>query len=244
MDFNWDRAIKRNSDALQAIVVRLFAMAGLSGRVMTDVLPRHIYYKILLILRPAESAVRRLILTASRGLVIKLKPSRPVPAGFSITRKEGSDTERAEPIPAFQLIDPRKSFGWFWNPRDDEAAAAAAKANPFAGLFDEAPPFVLPPPLYPDDDGPGGPGQLIRRLLALKGALDDLPKQARRLARWRARRELTRKPNGQLATGYYTCSSRPGLPPGWSDKRRHDIDDILKECHALAQYACHTPNTS
>jgi hypothetical protein len=244
MEFNWDRAIKRNSEALQRIVVRLFAMAGLSGRVMTDVLPRHIYRNILLILRPAESALRRLILTASRGLVVKLRPSRPVPAGFSIERKEVSDIERAEPIPAFQLIDPRKTFGAFWLPLEDEPEAAALAGKPFTGLFDEGPPYATPPPLYPDDDGPGGPGQLIRRLLALKGALDDLPKQARRLARWRARRELTRKPNGQLAKGYYACSSRPGLPPGWSDKRRHDIDDILKECHALAQYACHTPNTS
>jgi hypothetical protein len=246
MEFDWDRAIKINSEALQRIVAALFAMAGLAGAVMSDVLPRHIYRNILLILRPAESAVRRLILMASRGLVVKVGVSRPAPAGFSIPQpREGSDTEGPERIPAFQIIDPRKRFDWFWKEYANEPGASAPAGVPRIVSFDgNGPQFAPPPPLYPEDDGPGGPAQLIRRLLAIKGALDDLPKQARRLARWRARRELTKNPNGHLAKGYYTCSSRPGLPPGWSDKRRHDIDDILKECHALAKYACETPNTS
>jgi hypothetical protein len=223
--------------------VRLFAMAGLSGRVMTDVLPRHIYYKILLILRPAESALRRLILTASRGLVVKVGVSRPAPAGFSIKPREGSDAER---VPAFQIIDPRKRFDWVWKEYANEPEASAAPPSvPRIVSFDSnGPQFAPPPPLYPDDDGPGGPAQLIRRLLAIKGALDDLPKQARRLARWRARRELTKNPNGLFKKGYYDCSSRPGLPPGWRDKRLHDVDDVLKECHRLAKYVCETPNTS
>jgi hypothetical protein len=37
---------------------------------------------------------------------------------------------------------------------------------------------------------------------------------------------------------------RPGLPPGHCDRRMHDIDDILLECHRLALYAESQPDTS
>ncbi len=71
----------------------------------TFTLPRHLYAAILLILRPAESAIRRLIVIAARGIIIKFRPSRPLPTFFaSFASATGSHT------PSFQLIDPLKHF--------------------------------------------------------------------------------------------------------------------------------------
>jgi hypothetical protein len=62
--------------------------------------------------------------------------------------------------------------------------------------------------------------------MAIKQALDDLPAQAKRLARWRMRRQAQAKSTSAL---------RPGRPPGHRKKETHDIDAVLKECHTLAR---------
>ncbi len=79
---DWDLAIKRNSEVLVEIVADLFAMLGLVA--LTDTvsrLPWPTYRAVLRILRPAESALRRLIVVAARGLVIAPAASRPKRAG-------------------------------------------------------------------------------------------------------------------------------------------------------------------
>ncbi len=98
---DWDLAIKRNSEALNGIIAALFTLLGDAtvGRI-----PRSVYYAVLRVLRPAESAMRRLIVIAARGLVVKLAPSRPMPKG-QIIGKGG--TPRSS---AFQLFDTRKDF--------------------------------------------------------------------------------------------------------------------------------------
>ena len=80
---DWDLAIKRNSEALKGIVEALFAMLGLVGEATVSRIPQPLHRAVLRVLRPAESAVRRLIIIAARGLVVKLPaaPSRPMPAG-------------------------------------------------------------------------------------------------------------------------------------------------------------------
>ena len=71
-------AIKRNSEALKGIIAELFAMLGLDdddhgfrGFRIPSIAPCCGCFG------PAESAVRRLIVIAARGLVVKLAPSRP-----------------------------------------------------------------------------------------------------------------------------------------------------------------------
>jgi hypothetical protein len=61
-----------------------------------------------------------------------------------------------------------------------------------------------------------------------------LPRQARRLARWRARRASDVRPCQPL---------RRGRPPGHRRRPSRDIDLVLRECHALAQDALQ-PDTS
>ena len=75
---DWARAIERNSEALKGIVATLFAMLGLVGDATVARLPPSLHSAVLRLLRPAESAVRRLIVIAARGLEVKPAPSRAI----------------------------------------------------------------------------------------------------------------------------------------------------------------------
>ena len=101
---DWDLAIKRNSEALKGIIAALFAMLGLDGTETVGRIPHRLHRAVLRVLRPAESAVRRLIVVAARGLVVKVAPSRPMPKGQRIGK--GSGPSR----PAFKLCDKRIFF--------------------------------------------------------------------------------------------------------------------------------------
>ena len=98
---NWDLAIKRNSEALRGIIATLFAM--LSDATVARI-PHPLHRAVLQVLRPAESAMRRLIVIAARGVVVKVAPSRPMPKGLKIGKGGGSR------LPAFKLFDTRKDF--------------------------------------------------------------------------------------------------------------------------------------
>jgi hypothetical protein len=101
---DWDLAIKRNSEALKAIIESLFAMLGLAGEATMTRIPQPLYRTVLLVLRPAESALRRLIIIAARGVVVKVAPSRPMPKG-QVIGKGGQSR-----LSSFQLYDTRKNF--------------------------------------------------------------------------------------------------------------------------------------
>ena len=73
---DWEHAIKRNSEVLAGIVESLFVMLGLVGDATVTRLPWPAYRAVLRVLRPAESALRRLIVVAARGLVVE--PAAPV----------------------------------------------------------------------------------------------------------------------------------------------------------------------
>ena len=71
---DWDLAIKRNSEALKGIIEALFVMLG---DATVSRIPKPLHRAVLRVLRPAESAVRRLVVIAARGLVVKLAPCGP-----------------------------------------------------------------------------------------------------------------------------------------------------------------------
>ena len=226
---DWDLAIKRNSEALKGIIEALFVMLGLSVTDTVSRIPRSLHSAVLLVLRPAESAVRRLIIIAARGLVVKLVPSRPMPKGHVIG-KGGA------PRSSFQLFDTRKNF-----PELRQHRVKYAKHPPrvlFLGpdsrvddLWPAPPPAAAPP-----SDGLVNAERITRRLQALKSALDDLPRQARRMARWRMRREKAKAPK-------FRSPLRPGPPPGRRKRQIHEVDEILADCHWLAWDAM-KPDTS
>ncbi len=228
-DGHWDLAIKRNSKALKAVIEALFVLLGLSGDVPVGRILPSLRRAVLRVLRPAESAVRRLIVIAARDVVVELAASRPMPAGKAIGKGRGNSS------PAFQLFDPRK--------RLKRARAMKLKRMeprihffPYdprvAALFPAPKPVVEPPP----PDGLVSAQRLSRRLQALKSALDDLPRQAKRLVRWEQRRMASPYPK-------FLSPLRSGHPPGHRRKHTHEVDDVLKECDRLAWHAM-KPNTS
>ena len=228
---DWARAIERNSEALKGIVAALFAMLGLAGTDMAARIPQPLHSAVLRVLRPAESAVRRLVVIAARGLVVKLAPSRPKPVG---PIGKGGGSRR----PSFQLFDPRKNFAALRQHRRRPARIAPRihffGSDPrVAALWSARPPVADP---APPPDGLVNAQRLTRRLDALKLALEDLPRQAKRLARWRVRRENAPSPK-------FRSPLRPGHPPGHRRKSVHEVDEVLADCHGLACYAME-PDTS
>jgi hypothetical protein len=222
-DFNWAGAIELNREALGRIVAALFALLGLDGTETVGRIPHRLHRAVLRVLRPAESAVRRLIVVAARGLVVKVAPSRPMPKGHRIGK--GSGPSR----PAFKLCDKRIFFPELSNRRIKYAKYPPrihffGLGSTVDDLWPGRPPVVAPslPP-----DGLINAARLSRRLNALKLALDDLPRQARRMARWRVRREAMKSPK-------FKSPLRPGPPPGRRKRHIHPIDEILADCHALA----------
>ena len=232
-NLDWALAIERNTEALKGIVASLFAMLGLENDAPGLRLPRSVHSAVLRVLRPAEYAMRRLIVIAARGLVVKLAASRPIsrplPAGPIGKGGQGSPSR-----PSFQLFDPRKNFA---RRRRRRPARNPPRIHFFGShgmvTWEARPPVVGP---IPPADGLVGAERLSRRLQALKLALDDLPRQARRLARWRVRRENMPSPK-------FKSPIRPGAPPGTRRKPVHPIDKVLTECHWLA-WEAERPDTS
>ncbi len=223
---DWDLAIKRNSEALAGIVETLFAMLGLVGDTTVSRLPWPTYRAVLRVLRPAESALRRLIVVAARGLVVKPGSSRRNPAGVKRTRKGGYMRSAS-----FQLFDPRTRI---MLPRLRTPRRPGPRIHMFNAdgelvtIWPPPRPAASPAPApAKSDDGLVNGARLIRRLEALEAALADLPRQARRLARWRMRQETSPNPS-------FKSPLRPGSPPGYRRRAVHQVDDLLSECQWLA----------
>ena len=220
---DWDLAIKRNSEALMTMLDTLFSMLGIVGNATVGRIPQPLHRAVGLVLRPAESAVRRLIIIVARGLIVKVAPSRPMPKGTIIGKGSGQSR------PSFKLFDTRKDF-----PELRQHRIKYAKHPPRIHFFGDdarvdalwpAPkPAAIP---APPPDGLVNAQCITRRLRALKLALEDLPRQARRMARWRLRREAMPNPK-------FKSPLRPGPPPGHRKRQIHPIDEILADCHALA----------
>jgi hypothetical protein len=220
---DWARAIEINQSALTRIVAALIALVGLAAGGAMARLPRPVYRAALNVLRPAESAVRRLIVIAAQGVVVKLHAVRAMPAGLALS-KAGSVRV------SFQLFDARRRSGVL-QPR-----SAGPKVEPRVFVFGANPLVPLFQPQKPagaeaePGDGMAGAERLGRRLQAIKMALENVGAQVKRLARWQARRD-------RMANPKFRSPLRPGLPPGHRNEPREDIDRTLSECHALARDA-------
>ena len=213
---DWDRAVAVNREALLRIVQGFVALlAAFHGELR---LPLGIYRAVALGLFKSESAVRRLIVIAARGLTVALKPSRPMPKGLAIQPKG----QTSRPM-AFPLFDARVAYSWVEEPPritgprirtvdvpDPRSQFLALFKRPASGLISEAATTLL-----------------RRRLAATLAALGNIPKEAIRMAKWKARRLAMANPK-------YISPIRPGPPPGRDKYSKADIDLILRECHALA----------
>jgi hypothetical protein len=239
-----DPAVARNRDLLAGIVAMLAAMVGLTAGRVVGRIEKALRLEVLRILRPAEAAVRRLIFIAAHGVVAKTATPRTVPEFAKFPRGE-----RKPRRPSFRLTDPMAPMVGYHVVSD-----AASGHVPFAqrgprirsiAPVDPTVPALLATrrskPDRPDDDDVRSKA-LIERLQAIASALDNIPRQAQRLARWTARRAAAAKQ--RLV---YTSPLRAGPPPGSRKEPVHDVDRILTECHIRAfdvRRLARQPNTS
>jgi hypothetical protein len=223
--WSWEGVIERNTTLLKPIVEALFAMLGLATR-----LPPPVYRRVLRLLRPTESAVRRLIVIAARGVVVKPVAVRPKLVGPITGKGKRSGC-------SFPLFDTRKSFPELRKKKVMRVVPRfyLAGYDPRVATLWPTPQPPVPPPATVSD-GLVDAARITRRLQALASALEDLPRQAKRLARWR----LKRANISHLKMRY---PMRPGRPPGYRKKKLHEIDEILIDCHYFAWEAL-KPDTS
>lgn len=209
---NLTLAIDIHRKHLLRLVVALVALVTSGdGR-----LERRARLRVLAVLRPAEAAVRRLILVAAHVL----KPE----AGRVRVRRDGPPIgliPRGEGPGAFALFDPRLRV-------DATGAGPEPRISWFDGN-DTVRAGNMPPM---EEELPYATG-IVRRLASIQAALGDLPKQARRLARAQVRR--------RAAGSLILRPMRPGRPPGHRDRPRMAVERVLAECQTLA---VQVPDTS
>jgi hypothetical protein len=219
---------------------------------LSPALPRHLHRAMLMLLRPAEAAARRLIIAAARGLVVELPPRSPgiamQPADFASAAeaKPAATTHAARPrAKNLPLLDPLK------NPsrvRDRHMPAHAIPRIPSLG--DDWPYRSLPP----SRDDPIDAARLSLRLQALAAALDDLPAQAERFARWKARNDAARarvkegrepwRPRrlSPLKRGPPPAGRLPHFDPDAPRRKNiREVGETLAHASAMAHYALEPP---
>ncbi|WP_127521233.1 hypothetical protein [Mesorhizobium sp. Z1-4] len=275
-------AIERNRVALRRIVLSLFAMlaeAGIPGAGpaasgssrpldafrhatgMTDFglrpipasLPRHLWCAVLRLLRPAESAARRLIIAAARGIAVTVPSANGTSA---VLPRKANGTKHAASAPrtlTFPLLDPLR------DPLRQRRCMTPPYAAPRIMLPGVIEPFRPPPPPAPDDAVSAA--RLGQRLAALAAVLDDLPGHARRFARWKAHLNAGSGNAGRVRRNSPLRAGRPpgGRLSGWDASARdaaaararalggrpvREIDLILAHAHELAFDALTCPDTS
>ncbi len=226
LSFNqiWDDAVARNAEALAGVAAELLAFLAVYSSTDAAGIPRRIHATILRVLRPAESALRRLIVISARDVSFESVPPR-VRLEQAVHPKPRRPASRM----SFRLFDPRKRFGaqrvnyTTFAPRISFISPDA----PFSPLS-----LHLQTPYERQlsasaSDRHVSARHLRLRLAALVSALGNMPHQARRLARLRFNRENKKPPR-------YFSPLRPGNPPGHRNRSGHEIDDILAECHKFA----------
>ncbi|NMG42070.1 hypothetical protein GRZ55_22890, partial [Chelativorans sp. ZYF759] len=146
-------------------------------------LPRILWRAILALLRPAESAARRLIIAAAKGLTVPPpRPRQPKPRpqpiepllrrlGIAVMMAPANATRDgtsspAKRIPAFPLFDPPRRLALYGRRRPTVPPHAAPRIV-VPGVTEPAP---LPPP--PSSDDLISATRLTQRLAALAAALD------------------------------------------------------------------------
>jgi hypothetical protein len=262
---DWELAVEKNLERLKRVLAVLVGMVA-GGPTWPDcasetpkTLPRRLHRAVLRLLRPTESAVRRLAIVAARNVAVELPrprpespPARPRRSAF-VRSGTGIILPRGMPVPgrvprvppqriALPLFDPPRRAG----PRRPPTSRVTPRIICFG--YGAPPPAPVRRPPRPDD--PLDARRLMLRLAALRAALDDLPGLARRFARWRAARAAAWQANptapggrdgGKTSRRARRLSPlRLGRPPGQlapGNRRRDPVHGILGDVHYFAREA-------
>ncbi len=223
-------AIDINKTLLARIIAGLFTLLG--GGAGPARISVELHRSIVRVLRPAESAVRRLIvvmvtITGMKAPLLRAH-SRSMPSGLART----GDAKKRQ---SFPLFDPWQRF-WRIKPKPKAPAALPRILSLDGDGLRRLKESLDAPSTVNKKPADISPINLLRRLEAVIGALENLPHQAKRLARALARRQ--KFPHLKLR-----MPVRPGRAPGFRVKPRLEVDHVLRECDWLARNAL-APDTS
>jgi hypothetical protein len=210
---NRDLAMRRNRGELFGFLGWMLASFQILREMPVGLDAQAVHLAVLRMLRAVEAAVRRLVSVQASGMVVE--PSRVMPG--DVARGAGA----LRRMPVFRLLDPRKAFG------SRPYGTVSAPRVTVIGLDDWTPADgadAVRKPLNIET--------LRRRLVAVQGALDDLPKQARRLVRWRMRQQRLMAAGNKRGP---LSPMRPGWPPGYRVDGREAFHVVLLECDVLAR---------
>ena len=232
---DWDVAIKRNSEVLAGIVETLFVMLGLVGEatVIADFVAH--------LPGGAACSASRRILPAPTDCRCSKGPcdcARCLPSQVSGGRKTQEARDFTSLLPALRSAATHRAAA---------PEKISKRAVPRIHFFNTDGDFItIGSPIRPakasapartkSADGMVNAARVIRRLEALEAALADLPRQAKRLVRWRMREEKSENPS-------FKTPLRPGRPPGSRRRAVHLVDELLDECQWLA-FRATMPDTS
>ncbi|MFH1797256.1 MAG: hypothetical protein ABIK36_01470 [Pseudomonadota bacterium] len=223
------------------------ALAGPGeGDLPSPTLPRRVHLAVYRLLRAAEAAVRRLIVVVGRDMVAAepllpaLKPNSgplvthvPVPVpGLGLAFAPTVAADAAAEAPAvrklsFPLLDPLPD-------PNTQPFHIRTSGVPRISIPGWTPLFTIAPKHDPSPNDPIDAGHLRQRLAALASALGDLPRQAMRLARWRARCAALRKAGRAGRVSPLRPGRAYGLHCPGSPRREHAVDDVLRDLHYFA----------
>ncbi len=245
-DIDWKGVIERQSRDLFFVMTEMFFMAGLNKGVPLTVLTRRVYRRMLILLRPAEAALRRLIIIAARGIVLKVRPSGPFPKGLAakLKRMERASDAASDTAGAHSGVQSDRAAQAFRPARRTQALPGQAhlvSAHQRAGLVHAV--------FSARTRSAHLRGSDQRRAAhpahhSVRHALATLPKQARRYVRWRGKMLLEIRKLTARKRGSRISTIRPGYPLGHRKKQIHEVDRVLSDCCYFLDEARKKPDTS
>ena len=138
--------------------------------------------------------------------------------------------ERTGP-PPFKLTDTRKYFDLYPD-GPKYRRGPGPRVTDFSSddpVFDRSDLYAWQNRAEPTPDDEISAASLCLRMHALHAALEDLPGQAKRMAKLQARIACQPRQVGKFPLRVM----RPGLPPGFRKRQKHEVDEVLAECHRL-----------
>ncbi len=238
---DWTLALQRNQDILRRSVAWLFTWLKLGVGGSVDELPLHQKRTVYFVLRPAESALRRLVYAAMLALSITAPPMAER-AGAPVRSEKKKGAGKCERTFLFRLTDPRQSFDLEPNKPKYAAGPGPSITNFWcADSLAQRQALFAEQQAYEEkqrrlQEASLSAKGLCRRLNAVMSALNDLEGQALRMAKLEARMKRRFERTGEP----HLRPIRRGRPPGFRqvpERRRHEVDDVLKDCHRLANVA-------